>query len=269
MPAVTDTAARSGGALASRPRSRRLTNVWIPAVLLVVAACGWWWAAVTRDDMSSMGASGMDMRMGGHVMSFDAFLVGWVAMMAAMMFPAIVPVVRLYAGAAARGNAAPVPVFVAGYLAVWSAIGIPAYFAWRELAEPIAAGESWVARLAACVLLAAAIYQLTPLKNVCLRHCRSPLSFFLHLRGDLRRPMHSLRAGVSHGLFCLGCCWALMAVLVAFGTMQLGWMLGLAALIFLEKNAKLGERLAQSAAIIFAVLAAVLLFNPDVIERLT
>ena len=79
---------------------------------------------------------------------------------------------------------APVPIFVVGYLAVWTAVGVPAYVAWRELEDPLAVGEAWVGRLAGLVLLAAGAYQLTPWKDACLRHCRSPLSVITHARGD-------------------------------------------------------------------------------------
>lgn len=109
------------------------------------------------------------------MMSFAGFLIAWVAMMAAMMLPAVLPVVRAYARAA-TGSAAPAIVFVAGYLALWSATGIPAFWAWSHLNGPLAHGSPWVGRLAGAIALAAGIYQLTPLKAACLRHCYWPLS---------------------------------------------------------------------------------------------
>jgi predicted metal-binding membrane protein len=118
----------------------------VPVLLIALAALGWWW---------TLRMARMDMSMAA--LSFVAFLIAWVAMMAAMMFPAIAPVVRLFARAAAKGHVAPLPVFVAGYLLVWSAIGAPAFFAWRALLMPIASGAPWAARLAGAVLVAAAI----------------------------------------------------------------------------------------------------------------
>src|SRR4051794_14700172 len=118
------------------------------------------------------GAMTDDMHMGAATMTFAAFLVAWVAMMAAMMLPAILPVVRLYARAAARGTVAPVAVFLAGYAAVWSAIGVPAYVAWHALDGQLADASPTAGRIAGVVLAAAAVYQLSPLKSVCLRHCR-------------------------------------------------------------------------------------------------
>lgn len=248
----------------------------VPIVLLALALVGWWWSARMVDDMAPDASSitATDMGMGSMSMaddglSFAAFIVAWLAMMTAMMFPAISPVVRLYARGAAAGRVAPLPFFVSGYLVVWTALGIPAYLAWRELMDPIAEGRDWAARLAAGVLVAAAVWQLTPLKSVCLRHCRSPMSFFMRFGGAVRRPLGAFRMGARHGLYCVGCCWALMAVLVAFGTMNLGWMLALAVLILLEKNAPHGERIATVASVAFLGIALSLLVEPSNLTALT
>jgi predicted metal-binding membrane protein len=239
----------------------------VPGVLLGLAAAGWWWSARMADEMAPgmmMGSS-----MGRASLSFVAFVAGWVAMMAAMMFPAILPVVTIFRRAAVRGQAAPTSVFIAGYLAVGSAIGVPAYFAWRSLQGPIGDTAPWAGRLAGAVFLIAAAYQLSPLKSVCLKHCRSPMSFFLRQRHNLRRPLGAATAGAAHGLVCLGCCWALMAILVAVGTMQLAWMVALAALIFIEKVIPIGEYVAKVAAMAFSVFGLVLVIDPAFLSRLT
>jgi len=243
--------------------------------LVGLAAVGWAWSIVTARQMSPWAMGGPmapdSMGMGSAAataMSLTGFMVAWLAMMAAMMLPAVIPVVRLYGLAAARGAAAPVPVFVVGYLAVWGAVGLPASLAWRALGDPLANGDAWVGYLAATVLLAAAAYQLTPLKTACLRHCRSPLSFFLRQRGDLRRPRTALRMGMSHGLICLGCCWALMAILVTLGTMQIGVMLSLAALILIEKNAPQGVLVARAVPAVMVALGVALLAHPSLISHL-
>ena len=204
-----------------------------------------------------------------HAMSFGGFLLAWLAMMTAMMFPAIAPVVQLYARGAAAGRTAPLPFFVAGYIAVWTAIGVPAFFAWRALMGPIDDGLTWAAVLAGGTLIAAAVWQLTPLKSICLRHCRSPMSVFMRSGRSAERPLGALKMGATHGAFCLGCCWALMAVLVAMGTMNLAWMIALAALIFLEKNARWGERIAVVAAVGLAVLGVTLIVRPETLSALT
>jgi len=206
--------------------------------------------------------------MGGTV-SLATFVIAWLAMMAAMMLPAISPVARLYSLAAAKGRVAPLPFFVAGYLIVWTLVGLPAYLGWRVLMDPISDGQPWAARLAGGVLLLAAVWQLTPLKSMCLRHCRSPMSVFLRVRGSLARPSAALRAGSTHGLYCVGCCWALMAILVALGTMNLAWMLGLAVLILLEKNAPWGEGAATGAALVFGMVAIALIVHPTYLSILT
>jgi predicted metal-binding membrane protein len=241
----------------------------VPVALLVVTGAGWWWSFRMVDAMPGvMDPSMADMAM-GHSLSLLAFSVAWVAMMAAMMFPAISPVVRLYGFAAAKGRVAPLPFFVAAYLTVWGAMAVPSYVAWQRLEAPIADGASWAGRLAGGVLLTAAVWQLSPLKSVCLRHCRSPLSFFMQYGSGAARRFGAFRMGVAHGLFCLGCCWALMAVLVALGTMNLAWMAVLTGLIFLEKTAPSGERIAVVGAAALACTGVVLLLRPALITTLT
>jgi predicted metal-binding membrane protein len=240
------------------------SDIWLQAALLILAGLGWWWSAVSAGDM---GGDGMAMEP-QVAMSFVAFLVAWVAMMAAMMFPAVLPVIRLYARAAANGHAAPVVVFVAGYIALWAIVGIPAFFAWSRLNEPLMHGSPWAGRVAGAVAVAAGLYQLTPLKSVCLRHCRSPLSFFLRHGKHLDRPTGAFVAGGRHGMFCVGCCWMLMALLVAFGAMQLAWMLVLAVLILSEKAAPFGEQLARVTGAALLVLGVALLVHPAFVTHL-
>lgn len=220
-------------------------------------------AAPTTASMERMADIGSD------VVGLGAFVVGWLAMMTAMMLPAITPVVKLYARAATAGRVAPLPFFVAGYLIVWTTLSVPAYVAWRALLDPIAEARPWAGRLAGAVLVVAAVWQLTPLKSMCLQHCRSPISFFLRFGANVARPVGALRMGSTHGLFCVGCCWALMAVLVAMGTMSLAWMAALAVLILIEKNAPAGERAASAAAALFAVAGVVLLARPETLTVLT
>lgn len=206
---------------------------------------------------------------GGNAFGFSAFVAAWLAMLTAMMLPAITPVLKLYARAAAAGRVAPLPFFIAGYLVVWTTLSLPGYVAWRTLMDPVAEARPWAGRLAGIALLVAAIWQLTPLMSRCLRHCRSPISFFLRFGANVASPVGALRMGSTHGLFCVGCCWALMAVLVAMGTMSLAWMAALAVLILIEKNAPWGERAATAAAGVFAVVGALLLSRPETLTILT
>lgn len=251
--------------LVARARGSDLAlGVVVPAALLGLAVLGWWWSARMADDMSGGAVGGMH-----ETMSLGSFVLAWAAMMAAMMLPAVLPVVKLYARAAAQGRAAPVPFFVTGYLALWTGMALPGYLAWRALETPLAEAHAWTGRLAGATLLAAAVWQLTPLKSVCLRHCRSPMGFFLRFGGAIGRPGGALRMGATHGAFCLGCCWALFAVLIAVGTMNLVWMAFLAALILLEKNAPHGQRIALVGATALAVLGTVLIVDPSTLSHVT
>ena len=236
-------------------------------MLIVAAALGWWWSMRMAKGMdpTAMGDRAMSE---GSKMSAAAFFVAWLAMMAAMMLPAIAPVVRLYARASGLHRVAPLPYFVGGYLIVWMLLGVPAYAAWRALDGPLAQGAPWTGRLAGGAFIAAGVWQLTPLKEICLRHCRAPMSFFLRYGRHLERPLGALRMGTSHGLFCVGCCWALFALLVALGTMNIGWMLGLTALIVVEKTFPQGRQGATIAGVAFVFLGIWLFVSPHAITTI-
>ena len=221
------------GRSGSRPLA--LPQAGLAAVLVAVAALAWW---QTAERMGGMGSSGLEL--GGL-----GFYTGvWVLMMAAMMFPSIAPMVvvydRLRSARRARDRAAPgaegTVLFVGGYLATWTAAGVAAYAAitlGQALEDGVLAWHRAGRELTAAVVLAGAGYQLTPLKHACLTRCRGPLSFVLeHWRPGRRG---ALWMGAVHGLWCVGCCWALMATLFAVGIMSLGWMAFVAALIAVEK----------------------------------
>ena len=183
------------------------------------------------------------MGMGGvAMMGAGLFLITWLVMMVAMMFPAAAPMVLAFAAVSrTRGDGyVPTAAFVAGYLAVWTAAGLVPLAVIAGINQLWMSPPLWLARLAGVVIVLAGIYQLTPLKNACLRACRSPLGFVMtHDFG--RGTTSSIRAGASHGLYCLGCCWALMAVLAVLGLMNLAWMAVIAAVFFIEKNVRFGE----------------------------
>jgi len=175
--------------------------------------------------------------------ALSAFVIAWGVMMAAMMFPAAAPMLLLYRtvamGRRARGGAfVPTWVFAGGYLLVWVAAGVVTWVVVQLGSD--AAGrfveadrQRWAPVALGIVLLGAGLYQFTSLKGMCLRQCQSPVGFVMtHWRDGYRG---ALRMGVVHGLFCLGCCWALFAVLVAAGVMSLAWMLLLTLVVFLEK----------------------------------
>jgi predicted metal-binding membrane protein len=158
-------------------------------------------------------------------------------MMAAMMFPSVAPTVALYARMTRRRGILRPALFTSSYLLVWSAVGVVAYGvfelgrAWFGSHLGWDGGGRWVA---AGVLAVAAAYELTPLKNVCLAQCRSPLGFLMGCWRDGR--VGALEMGARYAAWCVGCCWALMAVLFALGVMSLVWMAVVAALITAEKT---------------------------------
>jgi predicted metal-binding membrane protein len=217
------------------------------AFLLILAAGAW--AAVL---VLARGMAGMAGTMG---LGPALFVPMWTLMMAAMMLPSVAPMASLYAKAMRRGRAQRVAGLVVGYLAVWAAVGVPAYgLAW--LAGWLAAKHPGAAHVMAVVVFAACgLYQLSWLKDRCLAHCRSPLGLLLHY-GSYRGRWRDLRVGAHHGAYCLGCCWGLMVILIAVGVMNVVAMIGLAALVLVEKVWKRGPaagRLAGAAALALAV----------------
>ncbi len=207
----------------------------LAGALLTLAAAAW----VATD----LRMAGMDGGPGTNPGAFGFFVSTWVVMMAAMMLPTITPMILEYRslqherrGHSASANPGEVGLFVAGYLVVWVAAGLLGYalleagrsldgglFAWGRAGRFTAAG----------VLLAAALYQLTPSKNACLGRCRSRRAFLLEGWRDGRDG--ALRIGMEHGAWCLGCCWALMAALFALGAMSVGWMALISVLIAAER----------------------------------
>ncbi len=210
-------------------------QVGLLASLLALGALAW---LLTRERML-----GMDTGPGTDPGSLGFYVVSWVVMMAAMMFPSIAPMVLTFAFVQRRrrdrgaiDRAVSSWVFVAGYLLTWTAFGLVAYGLYLGV-RSLSIGElSWHRGgpyLAGGVLIAAAIYQLTPVKDACLSRCRAPLDFVLtHWHEG---PSGALRMGVVHGAWCVGCCWGLMAALFALGVMSLVWMVAIAGLIALEK----------------------------------
>jgi predicted metal-binding membrane protein len=216
-------------------RSRQPIQVATLGSLLVLAALAW---LLTRERMI-----GMDAGPGTDPGGIGFYVISWVVMMAAMMFPSIAPMVATFNFVQDRREAhgaisstVSASVFVAGYLVTWLAFGLLAYGVFvgvRSISIPALSWHRGGPYLAGGILVAAAIYQLTPAKDACLSRCRSPLDFVLHNWRDGNAG--ALRMGIIHGAWCVGCCWALMASLFALGVMSIPWMIAIAALIALEK----------------------------------
>jgi len=251
------------------PRTSEAVRLGLIFGLLLLAAVGW---AVTDERMA-----GMDAGPGTDLGTFGFYVTAWVVMMAAMMFPSIWPMVimqiRLSAGKRERGEqvaAGTTALFVGGYLVAWTAAGV-AFYALLELGRSLGLGIfSWNRGgpyLAGGVILAAAVYQLTPLKDVCLRKCRSPLTFLLTAWRHGR--LGALRMGIEHGGWCVGCCWALMAALFALGVMSVGWMVFVAALIAAEKLLPWRVLAYRGIALLLVVLGLAVAIAPEDVPGLT
>jgi predicted metal-binding membrane protein len=253
------TAARVGPAPAFAAARARLGLI---ALLFALAAVAWWSTAHRM--------AGMDEGPGTELGALGWFLGVWVVMMAAMMFPSVAPTVALYARMARRRAPVAPLVFAAGYLVTWTVAGLLAY-ALFDLGRTLLGDElAWDASgrwVAGGTLVVAAAYELTPLKDVCLAKCRSPLGFLL---GSWRDGVRGAVAmGARHGGWCVGCCWALMASLFALGVMSLAWMAFVAALIALEKTLPWGRPATYGTALVLVALGVVLIAAPDAVPGLT
>ena len=219
------------------------------AALLVVIALSWTWLLVG----AGLGMEQMDMGGGQKMLmapawtpSYTALIfVMWAVMMAAMMLPAATPTILLVDALArqqANGSQA-TGLFTVGYLVAWGGFSVLATGLQWGLVRAALLGEDMASAspmLVGVLLIAAGIYQWTPLKQACLAHCRAPFDFLTRHWG--RGPF---RAGLHHGLFCLGCCWMLMALLFAFGLMNLLWIAALALLVLIEKVLPIGGRMSH------------------------
>jgi predicted metal-binding membrane protein len=256
-------------ALRRPPPLPALIQLGLIGLLLAAAAVAW---ALTDTQMG-----GLDAGPGTDLGNLGFFIGTWVLMMAAMMFPSIAPMVVMFArvqeGRRERGASVPAAVtalFVGGYLVSWTAAGLVAYALFKlgkALTGDVFAWEGAGPYLAGGIVLAAAIYQLTPLKDVCLRHCRSPLMFLMSHSKPGRRG--ALRMGLEHGGYCVGCCWMLMAALFALGVMSLGWMAFIAALIAIEKLLPWRVIANRGVALLLLVLGLSVAFTPESVPGLT
>jgi predicted metal-binding membrane protein len=251
------------------PTLSALVRYGLIGSLLVLAALSWWF---TDDRMTDM-----DMGPGTDPGTLWFWVSSWVVMMAAMMFPSIAPMVlmhrRIQRGKRDRGDAAvtgATSLFVVGYLVTWSAAGLvsyvvlwaghgwsPGFLGWDEAGHYVAGGA----------ILVAGLYQLTPLKDVCLTKCRSPFEFLLTAWRTGR--IGALRMGVEHGAWCVGCCWALMLALIALGVMSIGWMIFIASLIALEKLLPWKMVANRSIAVMLVVLGLGVAFAAEDVPGLT
>jgi predicted metal-binding membrane protein len=232
------------------------------AVLFAIAAVAWWW---TAEQMQ-----GMDEGPWTALGTLSWFVGVWIVMMAAMMLPSLAPTVALYSLMTKSRSAVAPFVFTSGYLLAWASVGVLAFTAAAGGATFAGGTLAWdhAGRwIAGVTLVVAAVYELTPLKDVCLGKCRSPLGFLLSSWRD--GTFGGLKMGLRHGAWCIGCCWALMASLFALGVMSLAWMALVAGLISFEKLIPSRRAATYGTAAVLLVLGVLLMVAPDVIPALT
>jgi predicted metal-binding membrane protein len=247
--------------------SRRLPRARVPASIVVAIGVAWALslAAAATGKERLLHQHGLV----GHGPPLWAaallFVVAWQAMLAAMMLPSSLPLIRLFAAAASRqevgGRAT--AAFLGGYAAVWSAFGVAAFFA-DVAVHRLVDASSWLAPrpwlIGGSALLVAGAFQFSGLKDRCLQECRHPGPFLL---ANYRRGVRGgFRVGRKHGLFCLGCCWALMLVMFGLGVAVLWWMAALTALMVYEKTGRFGSAVARPAGVVLLAAAALQLAHP-------
>jgi predicted metal-binding membrane protein len=251
----------------SRAVPRPVVDVIPVVLLLAVAALGW---VVTAQRME-----GMDMGPGTELGGLGWFAGVWAVMMAAMMLPSLVPMERAYAratrgqGGSSIRQAAATTGFTAGYLLVWVLAGVVAYAVFEGVRSLDPAWLAWDRAgpyVAGGVIVGAALYELTPAKATCLRHCRQP-----ELLTQNRRPgvIGAMRDGIGHGGYCVGCSWALMAALFALGVMSLGWMVIVAAAVAIEKLLPWSRVAVAATVSLLVVLGLAVAFFPASVPGLT
>ena len=231
-------------------------------LLLLVLAGLAWWATVNQ-------MAGMDAGPGTDLGALGWFIGVWVVMMAAMMFPSVAPTVALYGRMTRLRSPVRPLLFAAAYLVVWAAVGLLSYGlfelgkTWFGTQLAWDAGGRWVA---AGIITGAAVYELTPLKNVCLAQCRSPLGFLLGSWRD--GSSGAVAMGARHAAWCVGCCWALMAALFALGVMSLVWMAVIAAVIAAEKTIPWRRSVTWTTTAILLALAVMVAVAPHSVPGL-
>jgi predicted metal-binding membrane protein len=249
---------RSGPGVAFAAARARLGLV---ALLFALAATGWWW---TIGQMR-----GMDDGPWTALGTFGWFLAVWVVMMAAMMLPSVAPTVALFSRMKSESNLAPL-LFALGYVVTWTAAGVLAFtiaFGGGRAAGDVLSWDRAGRWVAAVTLLVAAVYELTPLKDVCLGKCRSPLGLLL---GSWRNGASgAMRMGMTNGAWCVGCCWALMLSFFALGIMSVVWMAVVAGLIAMEKTLPWRRVATYGTAAVLVTLGVLVFAAPDSVPGLT
>ena len=243
-----------------------LVTIIVMAWVWLLAGAGMEMSAIQMTAMAGM--DGWLMQPAVWTTAYAALIFAmWWVMMVAMMLPSAAPMLLLFARINRKDKAAstslvPTALFTGGYLLAWGAFSLVATaLQWalesaRLLSPMLVAANHW---LGAAILIAAGVWQLTPLKAMCLGHCRTPLGFLVgHWRAG---NLGAVRMGLEHGAYCLGCCWFLMALLFFGGVMNLYWIVGLAVFVLLEKTVAFGQLLSRAVGIGLLIWGTTLLIQ--------
>lgn len=206
-----------------------------------------------------MGVTGMP---GTMDMRPWSFMVMWTLMMAAMMLSSMAPLALLYERTVKENRSLRLVSFGFGYIGGWGATGFVAYVMADQFGSVSASRPLLAQAMAILCFVGAGLYQFTPLKMRCLKHCRSPIGHLMRYVG-FSGWSRDFRAGCHHSLFCLGCCWAIMVLMVAFGVMNLIAMVGLSLLIAIEKHWKFGEQFSKSVGLLSLAWGVLIIFDPS------
>ena len=242
----------------------RRDRLLVVSGLLFVVVLSWAYLLTGAGMMQGMGDALMPMSTGPWTPGYAVIvLVMWAVMMAAMMLPSAAPMILLYATIArrrgGRGETASASsgVFAFGYLAIWAAFSLAAtalQFALEQAALMSPTMQTTSVALAGAVLVAAGLYQWTPLKQACLRYCSSPLAFIMtHWRPGTAG---AFSMGLRHGTYCVGCCWLIMLLLFVGGIMNFGWIAGIALFVLVEKLVPAGHWIGRGAGVLLVVWGA-------------
>ena len=221
---------------------------------------------MAADGMAGMAMGGMTAS-GWSIEGLVIFVAVWSVMMSAMMLPAAAPMIFLFASAQAKRRknvAVPTLIFAAGYLLVWAGVGALVYVLVQIASDVVTRfapteRADWAPLALGTTVVAAGLYQFTPIKRVCLAHCRSPFAFVAQYWREGQ--VGALTMGFRHGAYCLGCCWALFAIMVAVGVMSLAWMLLLTLVVFAEKVLPQGRRASAAIGVALAALGIIVAFG--------
>jgi predicted metal-binding membrane protein len=258
------------GAAVPDPSHRHSAFLWSIGSLITLAWVTLWaWERSPYGrylDHGRLGEIALDGAAGSVIVPVTLYILGWTLMTVAMMLPTTVPLLEIFRRLTARRpeRSQLMVLVIAGYLGVWAGFGVAAHaadWALHEIVERSAWLETNAWAIGAATLLSAGVFQFSRLKYRCLDKCRAPLSFVMEYWRGRHDHRNALVLGIHHGIFCVGCCWALMLLMFGVGVGNVGWMLVLGAVMAVEKNLPWGRKLSAPLGLVLLGWGAVIFLN--------